>query len=166
AAENPVMSRTPSSQTQPPISSEKRGGGANQGWTGGTGTPNAVEGMYAGDPGANDHGDAAPCRIRVRPAHGNWISWRRSRNSGASLTWWNRRNSARTVPATSATTSQRGQVSGSASGLVTCASADPIDRVAATGVDAFCDLVEVAGVRALDRRVLGAQHHVVHLIAI
>src|SRR5262249_13055757 len=121
--------------------------------------------MYAGYPGAKDHVYASPCRIRFRPAHVNWISSRLSVNSGASLTWWNRRNSARTVTATSATTSQRGQVSGSASGLVTCASADPIDRVAATGVDAFCDLVEVAGVRALDRRVLGAQHHVVHLIA-
>src|SRR5215475_14970465 len=121
--------------------------------------------MYAGYPGAKDHVYASPCRIRFRPAHVNWISSRLSVNSGASPTWWNRRSSASTVSATNAPTSHRGQVSGSASGLESRASADSIDRVAATGVDAFRDLIEVACVRALDRRVLGAQHDVVHVIA-
>src|SRR5262249_8204250 len=106
-----------------------------------------------------------PWRIRFKPAHVNWISSRLSVNSGAPLTWWKRRNSASTVTATRATTSHRGQVRGSASGLVSRASADSIDRVAATGVDAFRDLIEVACVGALDRRVLGAQHHVVDAIA-
>src|SRR5215467_3215929 len=121
--------------------------------------------MYAGYPGAKDHVYASPCRIRFRPAHVNWISSRLSVNSGASPTWWNRRNSATTVTTTRAATSHRGHVSGSASGLVTRASADSIDGVAATGVDAFPDVIEVAGVRALDRGVLWAEHHVVHLIA-
>src|SRR5215510_1848023 len=120
--------------------------------------------MYAGYPGANDHVYASPCRIRFRPAHVNWISSRLSVKSGASPTWWNRRNSASPVTAIRATTSHCGQVSGSASGLAARASADSIDRVAATGVDAFRDLIEVAAVGALDRRVLWAQHHVVHPI--
>src|SRR5215470_17838024 len=121
--------------------------------------------MYAGYPGAKDHVYASPCRIRFKPAHVNWISSRLSVNSGASPTWWNRRNSASRVTATRATTSHRGQVSGSASGLVSRASADSIDRVAATGVDAFGDLIEVACVRALNRRVLGAQYDVAHVVA-
>src|SRR5258708_31018698 len=75
--------------------------------------------------------------MRLRPAQVNWISSRLSVKSGAPVTWFRRRNSATSVTAPIAISSQEGHqalATRAGAGAGRSGSADAIDGVAATGV--------------------------------